>query len=90
MQKLWMSRIGAACAEHNLDYQTFMTTLAESNIALNKKVLADLAIYEPRTFQSLTVYVKQKIEEMGLADAVKTPPKGVMTRAMLHGPTFYV
>ncbi|XP_033731446.1 39S ribosomal protein L20, mitochondrial-like [Pecten maximus] len=88
MSKLWRLRIGAACTEHNLDYYTFMTTLAESNIALNRKVLADLAIYEPRTFQSLTVYVKQRLEEMGLEDAVKPPPKGVMTRAMLKVPTF--
>ncbi|XP_060071410.1 large ribosomal subunit protein bL20m-like [Ylistrum balloti] len=86
-QKMWRLRIGAACSEHNLDYYTFMRTLAESNIALNRKVLADLAIYEPRTFQSLTIFVKQRAEEMGLSDALKQPPKHVMTRAMLKLPT---
>ncbi|XP_021368953.1 39S ribosomal protein L20, mitochondrial-like [Mizuhopecten yessoensis] len=86
ISKIWRMRIGAACGEHSLDYSTFMNTLAESNIALNRKVLADLAIYEPRTFQSLTVFVKQRVEEMGLTDALKPRTERVLTRAMLDLP----
>ncbi|OQR75285.1 39S ribosomal protein L20 [Tropilaelaps mercedesae] len=54
VNKLWMNRIGGACEELGLrGYFPFVHGLARSNIALNRKVLADIAWSEPRTFRSL-------------------------------------
>ncbi|XP_046362106.2 39S ribosomal protein L20, mitochondrial-like [Haliotis rufescens] len=83
MKQLWETRISAACGEHGIGLSKFMTSLAESNIALNRKVLADIAIYEPRTFQSLCEFCKQRSSEMGLGAATLSAPSGVITRGML-------
>ncbi|XP_041377723.1 39S ribosomal protein L20, mitochondrial-like [Gigantopelta aegis] len=83
MKKLWETRISAACQEHGVLYDNFMTTLAQSNIALNRKVLADIAIYEPRSFQSLCQFSKMKSREIGLGAATLECPSGIITRDML-------
>ncbi|KAL5013800.1 hypothetical protein ScPMuIL_008070 [Solemya velum] len=80
---LWNVRIQAACEEHKMDFHSFMSGLAESDIALNRKVLNDLAIYEPRTFQSLVEFVRKRNGEVGLMSAISPLPKGVITRGML-------
>lgn len=65
MSHLWNIRIGAAAGEHGVSRQDFLEGLARSNILLDRKVLTDLAIYEPRTFESLTEVAKRKMEEEG-------------------------
>jgi large subunit ribosomal protein L20 len=49
--QLWETRITAGCEEHNMTYPLFREGLARCNILLNRKTLADLAIWEPRTFK---------------------------------------
>ncbi|GFG34656.1 hypothetical protein Cfor_03070, partial [Coptotermes formosanus] len=51
MAALWETRITAGCEEHNMTYPLFREGLARCNILLNRKTLADLAIWEPRTFK---------------------------------------
>lgn len=53
MADLWKTRIMAGCEQHGVNFHTFRDGLYESNIQLNKKMLADLAIWEPKTFESL-------------------------------------
>lgn len=55
---LWIVRINAACREHGMNYSQFMGKLAASNIDLNRKVLADLAMNEPEAFKALVAKVK--------------------------------
>ncbi|XP_022666259.1 uncharacterized protein LOC111252501 isoform X2 [Varroa destructor] len=52
---LWSSRIGAAAEELGVrgGYFPFVHGLARASIALDRKVLADIAWTEPRTFRSL-------------------------------------
>ena len=50
---LFITRINAACRMHNLQYSVFMHGLKEQNIALNRKMLSQLAIFEPAAFASL-------------------------------------
>lgn len=83
LARLHETRIAAACLEHNMDKNYFLTALAESNIALNRKVLADLSIYEPRTFQSLVHFVKMRSLEIGLQSANLGSPHGLLTRGMM-------
>jgi large subunit ribosomal protein L20 len=52
-RRLWIARINAAARMHNLSYSRFMHGLKLANIDLDRKVLADLAIFEPAGFQKI-------------------------------------
>jgi large subunit ribosomal protein L20 len=53
MRSLFITRIGAAAKEHGMSYNAFMHGLSKANIALNRKMLSQLAIYEPAVFSQL-------------------------------------
>jgi len=55
---LWIQRINAACREHDLSYSKFMGMLAKKNIQLNRKVLADLAMNDPKAFEVIVKSIK--------------------------------
>ena len=50
---LWIQRINAGVRLHGLTYSRFMDGLKKSGVALDRKVLADLAICEPEAFAAL-------------------------------------
>ena len=50
---LWIARINAACREQGTTYSKFMFALKESQIDLDRKVLADLAVRDPGAFTKL-------------------------------------
>jgi large subunit ribosomal protein L20 len=50
---LWIQRINAGARMHGLPYSRFMDGLKKANIALDRKVLADIAVREPEAFKSL-------------------------------------
>ena len=52
-RKLWIQRINAGAREHGMSYSQFMGNLKKSNIELNRKVLADLAMNDPKTFKAI-------------------------------------
>ncbi|OGQ17222.1 MAG: 50S ribosomal protein L20 [Deltaproteobacteria bacterium RIFCSPHIGHO2_02_FULL_40_11] len=52
-RKLWVIRINAAVRELNMNYSQFMAKFSGSKIALNRKMLADLAATEPQTFKAV-------------------------------------
>ena len=52
-RSLWIVRIGAAARVNGLNYSQFMHGLTLAGIELDRKVLADIAVHEPATFQSL-------------------------------------
>lgn len=53
MRRLWIVRINAACREAGIAYSRFMRGLASANVAINRKLLAELAINAPQTFKRL-------------------------------------
>ena len=55
---LWIQRINAGVREHGLSYSQFMGKLAASGIDINRKVLADLAMNEPKAFKAIVDKVK--------------------------------
>ena len=55
---LWITRINAGAREHGMSYSVFMGKLAEKNIALNRKTLADLAMNHPEAFKAVIEEVK--------------------------------
>ena len=50
---LWIQRITAAVREHGLTYSRFISALERAGIAVDRKVLADLAVREPEAFKAL-------------------------------------
>ena len=58
-RQLWIVRINAACRALNVNYSTFMNGLKKANIALNRKVIADLAVTAPAEFKALVEKVTQ-------------------------------
>ncbi len=50
---LWIQRINAAVREHGLTYGRFINGLGIAGIAVDRKILADLAVREPEAFKAL-------------------------------------
>lgn len=55
---LWINRINAASRQHDMSYSVFMGKLNKSDIKLNRKVLADLAMNHPEAFKAVVDKVK--------------------------------
>ncbi len=47
---LWIVRINAACRERGLTYSQLMSGLRKARVALDRKVLAEIAVSDPQTF----------------------------------------
>ena len=50
---LWIQRINAATREHGLTYGRFIDGLSKAGIAIDRKVLTDLAVHDAAGFKSL-------------------------------------
>uniref|UniRef100_A0A6I8MZX3 Large ribosomal subunit protein bL20m n=1 Tax=Ornithorhynchus anatinus TaxID=9258 RepID=A0A6I8MZX3_ORNAN len=83
--RLWINRIEAASQEHSMNYRRFISNLIKCQVELNRKVLADLAIYEPKTFKSLAALAQRRGHE-GLAAALGDgkEPQGVFSRVVYY------
>jgi large subunit ribosomal protein L20 len=57
-RSLWIQRINAGAREHGISYSELMGKLHASNIGLNRKVLADLAMNNPEAFKAVLDKVK--------------------------------
>ena len=57
-RSLWIQRINAGVREHGMSYSTFMGAVSKKGIALNRKVLADLAMNHPEAFKAVVDKVK--------------------------------
>lgn len=55
---LWIQRINAGAREHGMSYSQLMGALKNSEIDLNRKVLADLAMNHPDAFKAIVEKVK--------------------------------
>lgn len=52
-RRLWITRLSAACAQRGVMYSRFMAGLKASNIDLNRKMLSEVAIADPKGFDHL-------------------------------------
>ncbi len=57
-RKLWIQRINAACRINGLSYSRFMNGLKKADIALDRKVLSEIAISDPNGFAKLCEQAK--------------------------------
>ena len=60
-RQLWIARINAGCRMNDMSYSQFMNGLNKANITLNRKVLADLALTDPKAFASLVETAKKAL-----------------------------
>ncbi len=60
-RRLWIARINAATRMHGVSYSRFMFGLKQSEMNLNRKVLADLAMNHPETFTAIVDGVKKSL-----------------------------
>lgn len=66
-RKEWVQTINAASREHNTPYGRFIWALTQSNITLDRKILANLAINEPYSFKAV-------LDECKLQAKMETAP----------------
>ena len=52
-RRLWITRINAASRQNGMSYSKFMHALKQADIQLDRKILADLAVHEPRAFEAV-------------------------------------
>ena len=52
-RKLWITRINAACRENNISYSKFIGGLEKAGIIINRKMLSEVAIDNPKYFTEL-------------------------------------
>jgi len=52
-RSLWIARINAGCRQFGVSYSVFINKLAQKNITLNRKTLADMAVRDPEAFGKL-------------------------------------
>lgn len=59
-RRLWILRISNACKELGMSYSRFMKGLKDAKVALNRKILADMAVNDKAAFQKLAASVRKK------------------------------
>ena len=55
---LWNVKINAFVREHGLSYSTFINALKKNNIALNRKIIADLAVNNKKVLANFIAKIK--------------------------------
>ncbi|OFX80265.1 MAG: 50S ribosomal protein L20 [Bacteroidetes bacterium GWE2_29_8] len=56
---LWIARINAVIRNYGMSYSKFIGNLHSSNVSINRKVLADLALNNPELFAKIAEFVKK-------------------------------
>ena len=61
-RKLWITRINAACRENEISYSRFISGLSKAGIEINRKMLSEVAIDNPKYFAELVKVAKNALE----------------------------
>ncbi len=57
-RKLWIARINAAARLNDISYSRFISGIKNAGIELDRKILADLAVHDPKAFSSIAGMAK--------------------------------
>jgi len=71
-RRLWITRITAACEQRDILYSRLMHALSQANIALNRKMLSEIAIADPAAFDAI---VKAAMDGAKAKPAAEKPRK---------------
>ncbi len=62
-RKLWISRINAACKQNDMKYSLFINGLSKAEININRKMLAEMAVNDPKAFTELCNLAKKALTQ---------------------------
>ena len=57
-RKLWITRINAACRQNDISYSRFIEGLTKAGVEVNRKMLSEIAINDPKAFTELVKVAK--------------------------------
>ena len=57
-RQLWIARVNAAARAEGISYSKFIAGLAKAGVALNRKMLSEIAIHDPEGFKTLVDIAK--------------------------------
>lgn len=60
-RSLWITRISAALMPYGLSYSHFMGALIKANVAVNRKVISEMAMHDPKGFESLVELARKNL-----------------------------
>ena len=60
-RQLWIARISAAVAPYGINYSSFMNGLKKAGVELNRKMLSEMAIHDPASFNALVETAKKAL-----------------------------
>ncbi|MCX7983227.1 MAG: 50S ribosomal protein L20 [Syntrophales bacterium] len=60
-RKLWIARINAAVRASGLTYSRFMDGVKKANVEIDRKILADLAVNDPKGFARIVELAKERL-----------------------------
>lgn len=60
-RKLWIVRINAAARSYNITYSRLIDGMTKANVALDRKILADLAVHDPQGFAAVVNLAKGEL-----------------------------
>ena len=60
-RSLWIVRLSAACRLNGITYSRFIEGLTKAHVALNRKMLSEIAIHDPDGFAKIVVQAKSAI-----------------------------
>ena len=60
-RQLWIARINAAARQNGLSYSRFINGLKKASVEIDRKILADIAVFDKATFTALVEKAKQAL-----------------------------
>src|SRR5690554_1449567 len=57
-RKLWITRINAGARQHGMSYSRFISAAKKAGVELDRKILADLAMNDPKGFEAVVNEVR--------------------------------
>ncbi len=75
-RKLWITRINAACRENGISYSMFINGLNKAGVEINRKMLSEIAINDPKSFKEIVKTAQAGLEgKVTVAKEEKTSKK---------------
>jgi large subunit ribosomal protein L20 len=68
-RQLWITRISAALKPHGISYSRFIPALEAAGIMLNRKMLSEIAIADPATFEAIVAQARPHVQSPAPAAA---------------------
>lgn len=61
-RRLWITRISAGCKMNGMNYSTFINGLKKAGVEMNRKMLSEIAIADPKAFATLCETAKNALK----------------------------